>query len=53
MSSSVFVSDPESDDMFMISIFDILSLLEKKLLNCASGPKSEEIPKVSIVGDRY
>ena len=53
MGSAVSVSDPESDDMFIISIFDILSLLETKLLKFASGSESEEIPKVSIIEDSY
>ena len=39
--------------MLRISIFDILSLLETKLLKFAVGSETEKILKVSITGDRY
>ena len=52
MGSSVSVSDPESEDMVIISIFDIWSSLETKLFEFSSGSDSEQILKVSIIGDR-
>ena len=51
MGSSVSVSDPAFEDMLRISIFDNLSLLGTKLLVFVSGSESQEILKVSIIGD--
>ena len=53
LGSSVSVSDPESDDILKISIFERFTLSGIKSLKFTSGSELEDIFEISIIGDRF